>query len=85
MKQGFETRGQDSRKVERRVQRGSDGRGCGNIVSSGIRNDPCKPPVGVKEKREGEGGEAEVRVGECVLTKPFERSCYELVVNLRIL
>lgn len=42
-------------------------------------------PVWAKEKREGLGREAEVRVGECVLTKPYERSCYELVVNLSIL
>lgn len=28
---------------------------------------------------------AEVRSGECVLTKTFERSCYELVVNPCIL
>lgn len=72
-------------KVERRVQRGSDGGGCGNIVSSRIRDGPWKPPVWAKEKREGDREEAEVRVGECVLTKPFERSCYELVVNLCIL
>jgi len=44
-------------------------------------NLPSECKTGGKEA----GGEAEVSVGECVLTKPFKRSRYELVVNLYIL
>lgn len=36
---------------------------------------------GRRQEREEAGGQ----VGECVLTKPFERSRYELAVNLCIL
>ncbi|KAI9545994.1 hypothetical protein NQZ68_032076 [Dissostichus eleginoides] len=44
-------------------------------------NLPSECKTGGKEA----GGEAEVSVGECVLTKPFKRLRYELVVNLCIL
>ncbi len=47
-------------KVERSVQRGSDGGGCGNILSSRFRDGPLKPPSEQKKGRrrqEGSGGQ----------------------------
>lgn len=75
-------------KVERRVQSESEYKVevmAEDVVTSWIRDGLWKPPCLSQRKKGRRRGEPEVRVGECVLTKPFERSCYELVVNLCIL